>query len=31
VVETWHEDNAPGQTVDQIARTQKAVTFAIGT
>ncbi len=27
VVETWHEDNAPSQMVDQIARTQKSITF----
>ena len=31
VVETWHEDNAPSRTVDQIARTQKSVTFVTGT
>jgi hypothetical protein len=27
VVETWHEDNAPSQMVDQIARTQTSITF----
>ena len=31
VVETWHEDTAPSQLIDQIARTQRSVTFVTGT